>query len=297
MNTLIWLWIGLVSSTHGASTSSQAAPAASASGGAATTAANAPATCPADRRVDISPEAWKAELEHAKPDDYLAVLQKMKLDLTVKAINDPTFGKNKLERVDLYSERLSGAKEPERVVQAKFSTNVVEDGNELSPHATRYRIQVLRKLSGGGWCALGSDLSEDLRDQDHTASPAEGAHYENGPMTFAFVKLTSKDHSTIEVSHSGKSISRINGTSSTRDYWDVGPQGLVKVLSLTEQNTSSYFTDPYQHVHVWYELSATPPKRATVFTVQCTAADGGGPCTPPEKVEWVFENGTYVEKK
>lgn len=221
--------------------------------------------CAPASKIDLSPEAWRQKLTAARPGEHDAWLKRLALDPVANA----QWQTPVLERVEVLPAKLSGAKEPELFVVARFTTKLTGRDPEmgLSDEVRLVRAQVLKR-EGKGWCALSSSLSADVILEEPNAGPADGMKNTSQPPTFAFVNFSSGSRQTIEVHKSFDNLSRASARGENVEWWDLIDGKLVKISSATKLTADCMPCD-VRFTRTWFEAKGPPPIHVKQFTLQC----------------------------
>lgn len=258
-------------------------------------------TCPADRLVTVDLERWKADLVAAaarSPKEADAVLARLGLApvSTVESGMPCESGGFALEGVDSFSALLSGGREPDRVLQARF----VLCPDEYQGKAFAQRILVLRPEGAGRWCRVGDELSHDQPAWDE---PCLGEKTDL-PRTFAFVHLTDAVRQSIRVRDQGGSCDGVSrGADVWLGFWEVRGGRLVEVFRAQTYHTMyDSPTPPTSETTGRVTLRGGFPKRIVV-TEEVSCAEPfeddptpPEPCTPSKTTTtWTFTGARYED--
>jgi hypothetical protein len=216
-------------------------------------AAGRPLACPPDHVVKVSLRGWQADIEHAERESYDSLLQSLRLRPVLNQNDEEVQTVERLDRIDVFSARLSGGPSPDVVVQAKFT-------GHWGGRARFYRIQVLRPVGAGAFCALGDDLSLDETVLDNEV--------ERSPMTFSFVRTIDADRDSIEVSRKKYWLAQGRGSETVHAFWRVSEQGLSRSYELRESELHAP-QGPYPYQRAWFELVGKAPKTPMQYFRAC----------------------------
>lgn len=190
--------------------------------------------CPADRRVRVDLDAWTKAFE-ARPgrgaEDVLLGR------LALAPVPDPTSGvpapvcapgeAPELTSLEVIPVDLTDAAPLDRVVRVRYET-CGYPGHQGLPLLSQ-RVQVLRPLDDGQWCAMGSDLSLDQPAWELPCAAKE-------PREIAFENVVDPVRKSIKV------VDRTGGCEERSDaigtwaeqkvsYWDAGGRTLDRVFT------------------------------------------------------------------
>ena len=207
--------------------------------------------------VDLDVTQWVKELNAAPPAQHNELLARMRLP--------PVTGAKSVVA------QVIGGRGTDSIVVADFAL--------IDEPLHEERVQVLRRVSRGHFCALGSEISTELIVSSHSPCPAgDGEPDTFVSMRFRFTPLTDAAHDSVEVISQidQQSCRGIRGRRSTHSFWDASDNGLRAVLTLYESDYRSVD----QNVREWFVLSDRVPRFADQFTETClTGEDGGVACT------------------
>jgi hypothetical protein len=187
--------------------------------------------------------------------------------------------------VELLEAPLSGAPEPDQLVQARFN---LCQGQGMKV----VRVQLLRPLAEGEWCALSDELGVD---RDTATLPcAEGSA--SAPRTFAFLALTDPRRKTLEVrDHFGACEGSRRDERLELSYWNVEGTALKKLFSIIGFERTR-LPDVQEDRVVQREVSLAQgpyPKRILVLERTFVGEEGKPKL---KKKSFAFRQGKYTEE-
>lgn len=248
------------------------------------------ASCPEERRVRVNLDEWVVSLRRAATwTEHNRILSKLRLKpVWIDRLTDSPPSCNEitqLEDVEILEAPLSGAPEPDRLVQARFN---LCQGQGMKV----VRVQLLRPLAEGEWCALSDELGGD---RDTARLPcAEGSS--GAPRTFAFLSLTDAKRKTIEVrDHWGACEGSRRDERLELSYWNVEGTALKKLFSIVGFERTRPPNAEEDRV-VQREVSLAPgsyPKRILVLEKTFVGEEGK---PKVKKKSFAFRQGKYTEE-
>jgi hypothetical protein len=219
--------------------------------------------------VDVVPQKWNAALTAARPGGHDALLDQ----LGMRGVTNVAWLPPKLLRVRLVPAKFGG--KGDLLVEAVFTTQFTdvkaeERGKELSREVRLYRVQALRG-DGRKWCALGSELSDDVPRESPNAGPVDGMKDLALDREFSLVHFTSATRHSVRVDKPFDTVSRASAKGTRVEWWDVAGDR----LTLTDAHDQSVTTcgaceSPY--ARTWFELQGQPPVKVVQHTRACTDA-------------------------
>ena len=261
-------------------------------------------SCPASQRVHADLDSWARLLEGGPAasavDSLLAQLQlRPALDLRGET-PAPACAPGetpKLVAVDIIPVDLSEADDADRVVRVRFESCTYAGHGEPLPLLS-HRVQVLRPLGDGEWCALGDDLSidqpawdlpcEDRRSDDRGARVRE----------LDFENVVDPRRKTMRVlDHAGACEDTEAYAEHRVSYWDASGTKLQRIF-----HARTFAVDGLETTAKVGSISLAGefPKRIVVTEQERCLAAGEFSLPAPDCAEdaparrtWSFRAGTY----
>jgi hypothetical protein len=247
-------------------------------------------SCPEQQRVRVNLDDWKYSLERAATwAEHNRILSKLRLKpawIDRPTESAPTCNEiTQVEEVQILSAPLSGATEPDLLVEARFHLCHGQGMKIL-------RVQVLRPLAEGEWCALGDALAVE-RDASTLPCPDGGSR---SPRTFAFLTLTDAKRKTIEVRDRWGSCEGPRRDERLElSYWNVESTGLRRIFSiLSFERARQPDTGEDRVVQREISMAPGPYPRRILATEQTFTGEEEKPRI--KKKSFVFRQGKYTEE-
>jgi hypothetical protein len=252
-------------------------------------AADTPAACAADARVEVNLAAWKLSLEQAdsakRRDELLGEL-KLALDLPEPATPDAPEARVTLLGVEDAGVQLEAGARLDHVVQIRYRPEGVDDAAPI------HLVQILRPLEGRAYCALGASLG------DATDAATPRATYD-----LAFVPLVSAKAVAIEVQRA-TATARLSET--RREYWVARGFKLRKIFDEATGHMRSTDGGATTTTVGTLTLAGDFPRRIELAETTkhggCEVRAGDAPCDDGHAdatttTIFVYDGATYARRK
>lgn len=219
-------------------------------------------SCPPDRTVQVNLPRWAQALKRASPPEA---------DRLLALLHLPALPEGEREAVSVAV--LSAGLGSDELVVADF---------HLKDPQRAYRVQWLRPIRPGVFCALGADLSQDFPSSRRSPCPAGDDEPDTfSELSFRFTPLLNTAKPAVEAIWTTRQSScrGIRGTIATHSFWEAPAQRMTLALQLSQ---SDYLDHDGVSTRAWFTLSAQAPRVAEQFTETCEqgeTADAGPRCS------------------